>query len=116
MHVATEGDEALQFLRKQGKFTGVRRPGLVFLDFNLPKSNSREILATIKKDPKLRVVPVAVFTTSDAERDIREAYDLYANCYLRKPIDLDTFFETIRSAARFWLDVAYSPPDPEGEA
>jgi len=116
MHTASDGDEALQFLRKEGKFAGVRRPSLVFLDYNLPKSNSREVLGAIKQDPRLRAIPVAVFTTSDAERDIREAYDLYANCYLRKPIDLDTFFDTIRVTAHFWLDIAYSPSEAREDA
>ncbi len=116
IHVANDGDEALQFLRRQGKFADAPRPSLMFLDYNLPKANSREILATIKRDPRMRVIPVAVFTTSDSERDIREAYDLHANCYLRKPIDLDTFFDTIRVTAHFWLDIAYTPSEPREDA
>ena len=109
VYVAVDGDEALQFIRQQGKFEGVPTPHLVFLDFNLPKSNSRDVLQVIKQDEKLRLIPVAVFTTSDADHDIRDAYELYANCYLRKPVDLDTFFSTIRAAAHFWLDVACIP-------
>ena len=84
-------------------------PQLIFLDFNLPKSDSREILGFIKNDEHLRLIPVAVLTTSDADRDIREAYALHANCYLQKPVDLDGFFKTIRAAAHFWLDVAHVP-------
>ncbi len=109
VHVASDGDEALLFVRQEGKFAGAPTPHLVFLDFNLPRSNSREVLGIMKRDEKLRLIPVAVFTTSDADHDIRDAYELYANCYLRKPVDLDTFFSTIRAAAHFWLDVACIP-------
>jgi two-component system, chemotaxis family, response regulator Rcp1 len=106
IHVAGEGDEALGFLRREGRHENAPAPRLIFLDFNLPKSDARELLRTIKQDPSLRVIPVAVLTTSDAERDVREAYELHANCYLRKPVDLDGFYKTVRAAAHFWLDVA----------
>jgi chemotaxis family two-component system response regulator Rcp1 len=109
LHVATDGDEALLFLARNGKYRDAPIPQLIFLDFNLPKSNSREVLEFIKKDEQLRLIPVAVLTTSDADRDIREAYELHANCYLRKPADLDGFFKTIREAAHFWLEVAHVP-------
>ena len=81
-------------------------PSLILLDFNLPRTGSREMLRILKSDDRLRLIPVAVLTTSDADRDIREAYELHANCYLRKPVDLDGFFSTIRTAANFWLSVA----------
>jgi two-component system response regulator len=84
-------------------------PQLIFLDFNLPGSDSREFLRKAKEDMELRLIPITVFTASDAERDICQAYELYANCYLRKPVDLEEFFSTIRTAAHFWLDVAYIP-------
>lgn len=116
IHVAEEGEEALQFLRQQGRHTNARKPHLIFLDFNLPKSDSRQLLRQIKEDEQLRLIPIAVLTTSDAERDIREAYQLHANCYLRKPVDLDGFFATIREAAHFWLDVVYIPEDLEADA
>ena len=108
IHVAMDGDEALLFLRQEGKHAGAPTPDLIFLDFNLPKSDSRDILRQVKEDQDLRLIPIAILTTSDADRDIREAYELHANCYLRKPIDLDSFFATIRKAAHFWLDVAHS--------
>ena len=108
LQVAMDGDEALSFLHQQGKHAEAPSPELIFLDFNLPKSDSRDILRQIKQDSDLRLIPVAVLTTSDAERDIRDAYELHANCYLRKPVDLDSFFSTIRKAAHFWLDVAHS--------
>ena len=113
IQVAGDGEEALQFLRREGEHAGVHRPALIFLDFNLPKADSRDILRQMKGDPCLRVIPVAVLTTSDSERDIREAYELHANCYLRKPGDLDSFLDTIRAAADFWLKVAYVPGETE---
>lgn len=108
IQVVSDADEALAYLRRQGPNTGATRPSLIFLDFNLPKSGSRMLLRTIKEDESLRLIPVAVLTTSESDRDIRDAYELYANCYLRKPIDLDSFFNTIRIAAHFWLQVAYT--------
>lgn len=109
IHVAGDGEEALRFLRREGEHAGATRPSLIFLDFNLPKADSREVLRRIKEDHCLRLIPVAVLTTSDSEKDIREAYELYANCYLRKPGDLDGFLNTIRAAANFWLNVANVP-------
>src|SRR5439155_11380124 len=107
--VAGDGEEALRFLRREGQYADSLLPALIFLDFNLPKSDPREILRQLKEDQRLRLIPVAVLTTSDSERDIREAYELYANCYLRKPGDLDSFLNTIRTAANFWLNVASVP-------
>jgi two-component system, chemotaxis family, response regulator Rcp1 len=103
LEVAMDADQAWKAL------TGNARevlPQLIFLDFNLPKGGSKALLQRIKGDAVLRFIPVAVLTTSEAERDIRDAYDMHANCYLRKPVDLDGFFETIRRAADFWLNVA----------
>ena len=109
IHVAGDGEEALRFLRGEGEHAEVLKPHLIFLDFNLPKADSRDILRQIKEDRRLRLIPVAVLTSSDSEKDIREAYELYANCYLRKPGDLDGFLNTIHAAANFWLNVAYVP-------
>lgn len=109
IYVAGESEEALRILRCEGEHAGVAKPALIFLDFNLPKANSREILRHIKEDRFLRLIPVAVLTSSDSERDIHEAYELCANCYLRKPSDLDSFLNTIRAAADFWLNVATVP-------
>jgi CheY-like chemotaxis protein len=81
-------------------------PNLVFLDYNLPKSGSKGLLQRMKDDSRLRYIPVAVLTTSDSDRDVKDAYAMHANCYLRKPVDLDGFFQTIRRAADFWLNVA----------
>ena len=115
IHVAADGAEALQFLEKAGRLRE-RLPHLIFLDFNLPKSDSRQLLRQVKEHEQWKLIPVAVLTTSDAERDVREAYELHANCYLRKPVDLDGFFSTIRQATRFWLDVAYTPADIQEQA
>jgi CheY-like chemotaxis protein len=109
IYVAGEGEEALRILRREGEHAGIPKPALIFLDFNLPKADSREILRHIKEESSLRLIPVAVLTSSDSEKDIREAYELCANCYLRKPSDLDSFLNTIRAAANFWLNVATVP-------
>ena len=116
MHAVADAEEALEFLRQRGKYHNAPKPHLILLDFNLPKSDSRELLRNIKEDEELRLIPIAVLTTSDAARDVREAYQLHANCYLRKPVDLDGFFSTIRAAVHFWLDVAYIPADLEADA
>jgi CheY-like chemotaxis protein len=104
--VAMDGEEALQFLHREGKYENAPRPRLIFLDFNLPKYDSKELLQQIKADPNLRLIPIAVLTTSNAERDVRDAYHRFANCYLNKAPDLDGFFRVIQTAAHFWLDVA----------
>ncbi len=108
IQVAMDAEQALECLQRTGQYANAQRPTLIFLDFNLPKTSSRELLKILKDDHDLRLIPVAVLTTSDAEADVRDAYDLHANCYLRKPVDLDGFFATIRTAANFWLNVAYT--------
>jgi chemotaxis family two-component system response regulator Rcp1 len=106
IQVGIDADQALAYLRREAPHKDAKRPSLIFLDFNLPKAGSREFLRVIKEDRNLRSIPVAVLTTSDAERDIHEAYELHANCYLRKPVDLDSFLQIIQNAAHFWLNVA----------
>jgi DNA-binding response OmpR family regulator len=96
----------MQFLKRENGHENARRPSLIFLDLNLPKGASKDILRFLKTNPDLRMIPVAVLTSSDAERDIREAYELYANCYLRKPVELDAFLSTIRATVNFWVKVA----------
>ena len=103
LEIAQDADQAWSALTNAGA-GGL--PHLVFLDFNLPKGGSRGLLQKMKEHTRLRLIPVAVLTTSDAERDIQDAYEMHANCYLRKPVDLDGFFETIRRASDFWLNVA----------
>ncbi len=110
VHVVADGDDAMRFLRRQGRFSTASRPRLVFLDFNLPKYGSRELLRQIKADAALRLIPIAILTSSDANQDISEAYELHANCYLTKAANLDGFFQIIRWTAYFWLDIATPPP------
>jgi CheY-like chemotaxis protein len=114
VQVVANGEDALRFLRRQSQFATVARPRLVFLDFNLPKYGSRDLLRQIKADPALRLIPIAILTSSDSTHDITEAYELHANCYLTKVANLDGFFQIVRWAAYFWLDIATPlPPEPE---
>jgi CheY-like chemotaxis protein len=108
--VAKDGVEALAFLRRQGSYTDASRPDLILLDLNLPRKDGREVLAEIKEDPSLRRIPVVVLTTSKAEEDIVRTYDLHANCYITKPVDLEQFISVVRSIDDFWLSVVRLPP------
>ncbi len=105
LSVVSDGEEALAFLHRQGRFANAPSPDLILLDLNLPKKDGREVLADIKTDPVLKRIPVVVLTTSQAEQDIARAYDLHANCYITKPMDLDKFLSTIREIHRFWFSV-----------
>jgi len=107
--VASNGEEALACLRKQGKFAGTVRPDLILLDLNLPVKDGREVLAQIKADPDLRSIPVVILTTSKAEEDILKTYDLHANCYVTKPVNLDQFVKVVKSLEDFWLAIVKLP-------
>jgi CheY-like chemotaxis protein len=109
LHVATDGDEALAFLRREGEFAACPRPGLILLDLNLPRRDGREVLREIKSDPDLRRIPVVVLTTSQSSDDISAVYDLSANCYITKPVDLNRFIEVVRLIHEFWLTAAKLP-------
>ena len=109
LSVARDGVEALAFLRREGSHTNASRPDLILLDLNLPKKDGREVLAEIKEDPRLRRIPVVVLTTSKAEEDILRTYDLHANCYITKPVDLEQFISVVRSIDDFWLSVVRLP-------
>ena len=111
LHVVGDGVEAMAFLRKQGKYKDVPRPGLVLLDLNLPKKDGREVLAEMKGDPDLKRIPVVVLTISKAEEDVLKTYNLHANCYVTKPIDLDQFLKVVKSIEDFWLTVVKLPPN-----
>jgi len=110
LHVATDGVEALAFLRREGVHKKAVRPSLVLLDLNLPRKNGREVLAEMKEDPELRRIPVVILTTSQAEQDIIKAYDLHVNCYINKPVDLDQFLQVVKSIEDFWLTPVKLPP------
>jgi chemotaxis family two-component system response regulator Rcp1 len=110
LSVARDGEEALAFLRRKGAHADAPKPNLILLDLNLPKKAGHEVLAEIKQDPRLKLIPVVIVTSSDAERDIVGSYDLRANAYVSKPVGLDQFMDVIRSVERFWLSVARLPP------
>jgi CheY-like chemotaxis protein len=112
LHVAQDGEVALEFLRRQGQFANAPCPDLILLDLNLPKKDGREVLAEIKTDPILCEIPVIVLTTSSDEADIHRAYGLHANCYITKPVDLDEFLRKVRSMEAFWLTVVRLPYVP----
>lgn len=110
LHVAADGVEAMAFLRKEGVHAGAPRPDIVLLDLNLPKMDGREVLGLIKADDDLKTIPTVILTTSDAEVDIVRSYELQANCYLSKPVQLDAFEALVRSINDFWLTKAKLPP------
>ena len=105
-----DGEKGLHFLRQEGGYANVDRPDLILLDLNMPLMDGREVLAELKRDTRLRTIPVLILSTSDAPSDIETSYDLGANCYLRKPFGLDDFAHVIKSVENFWLRVATLPP------
>ena len=110
LSVAEDGEQALAFLRRQGQYAEAPHPDLILLDLNLPKKNGPEVLEEIKADPELKRVPVVILTVSKAEQDILKTYNLYANCYITKPVDLEQFLTVIKSIEDFWLTVVMLPP------
>src|SRR3954447_23591709 len=104
-----DGEEALAYLHRRHPYTQAPRPDLIFLDLNLPRKDGREVLSEIKQDDTLRRIPVVVLTTSEAERDISRVYELRANCYVKKPTDLDEYMEVIRACETFWLHIVRLP-------
>ena len=105
LHVVTDGEQALQFLRRTGGYTDAPRPGLILLDLNLPRLDGLEVLAELKADPVLKVIPVVILTTSQAQQDVLRSYALHANAYVSKPVDFDTFMEVIRQIDNFFVSV-----------
>ena len=110
LHVVTDGVEAIAFLRREGKYAKAVRPDLILLDLNLPKKDGREVLKEIKNDDNLKIIPVVVLTVSKSEEDILKSYNLHANCYITKPVDLNQFMKVIRSIQEFWLTIVKLPP------
>lgn len=109
LHSCADGVEALAFLRREGRYAGAVTPDIILLDLNLPRKDGMELLAAIKNDAGLKSIPVVVLTTSDAEKDVRAAYDLHANCYIVKPANLELFIEVIRAIENFWLTIVKLP-------
>ncbi len=104
-----DGAAAMDFLKRQGTYSGAPRPDLILLDLNLPKKDGREVLEELKSDPNFCTIPVVVLTTSKAEQDILRSYELHANCYITKPVNFDQFLEVIKSIEHFWLSVVVLP-------
>ena len=114
MVVAADGLEALRILRQEGPYSGSPRPDLILLDLNLPRMNGFEVLDVIKADPELKRIPVVILTTSQAEQDIVRGYDLHANAFVTKPVDLEQFIKVIKSIEDFWLEIVKLPRGRHG--
>ncbi len=116
MHVniseAHDGEDALEFLRQEGRHGEAKRPDVIILDLNMPRMDGFEFLGEMKKDPELRAIPVVVLTTSEDDAHVLKSYDLHANCYLTKPVVLDSFLSMVKSFDNFWLSVVRLPPRP----
>jgi two-component system response regulator len=110
LHFVNDGIEAMDFLYGRGKFIGNILPDLIILDLNLPRKDGREVLAEIKSDERLKHIPVVIMTISQAEEDILKSYNLHANCYVTKPIDLGQFTRVVRSIENFWFSIVKLPP------
>jgi chemotaxis family two-component system response regulator Rcp1 len=110
LHVATDGVEAMAFLKQEGANAQAPRPDFILLDLNLPRMDGREVLSLIKADQSLKSIPTVILTTSEAEADIVKSYQLQANCYLSKPVQLDAFEGLVRSISEFWLTMVKLPP------
>ncbi len=109
LHVVNDGEQALQFLHQAGEYAGAPRPGLILLDLNLPRRDGLEVLAELKEDPRLRVIPVVILTTSQADEDILRSYALHANAYVSKPVDFERFMEVIQQIDNFFITVVELP-------
>jgi CheY-like chemotaxis protein len=107
--VAWDGEEAMAILRREGKHAKAPRPDILFLDLNLPKKDGREVLEEIKKDPKLKIIPVVILTTSQDEQDVLKSYKLHANCYVTKPVDLIQFMNVVSTIEDFWFSIVVLP-------
>jgi len=114
LHVVSDGMEAMAFLRHQGIHVHAPRPDIILLDLNLPKMDGREVLAHIKEDDSLKLIPTVILTTSDADADVVKCYQLHANCYLKKPVQLDAFENLVKSINDFWLTKVELPPQTRG--
>ncbi len=109
LHVVEDGEKALAYLRKEAPYANASRPDLILLDLNLPRKDGREVLAEIKEDKYLKRIPVIILTTSKAEEDIIRTYNLHANCYISKPIDVGQFLNVVKSIENFWLSIVILP-------
>lgn len=115
LSVARDGVEAMEFLRRQGRYRTSPRPDLILLDLNMPRMSGREVLDEVKRDPSLRSIPVVVLTTSQADDDIATAYDAHANCFITKPVDFSQFMQVIQAIESFWLTIV-KLPEPQTDS
>ena len=113
VHLVEDGVEALAFLHRTPPYADAPRPDLVLLDLNLPRKDGRQVLAEIKKNPCLNSIPVVVLTTSSADEDVLQSYNLHANCFITKPVDLEQFMKVIQTMQEFWLSIVKLPPTPQ---
>jgi CheY-like chemotaxis protein len=109
LKVVPDGEEALLYLSREGKYLHEETPDIIFLDLNLPRKDGREVLEEIKQSPKWKMIPVVILTTSEAEQDILKSYELHANCYITKPVDINQFIEVVKSIENFWFHVVKLP-------
>lgn len=109
LHWIEDGETAMEFLRQEGEFASAPRPDLILLDLNLPAMDGREVLSEVKSDPNLKLIPVVILTTSAEEEDVLRAYNLNANCYLTKPVDINQFMNVVGLIEDFWLSVVKLP-------
>lgn len=109
LHVVTDGEDAMEFLHRRGRYADSPRPDLILLDLNLPRKDGREVLAEVKADASLKTIPVVILTTSQAEEDILKSYQLQANCYITKPVQLSEFIKVVQSIDHFWLSIVELP-------
>ena len=110
LNVVPDGIEAMKYLRQEGNYCDVVQPDIVFLDLNMPRMDGRQVLAEMKEDQSLKHIPVVVLTTSDAEQDVVCSYQLHANCYITKPVDMEQFFKVVTSIEDFWFKIVKLPP------
>jgi CheY-like chemotaxis protein len=115
LHVVDNGVDAIAFLRREAPYTGERRPDLILLDLNLPKMDGREVLGEIKADQDLRIIPVVVLTSSEAEEDVLKSYNLHANSYITKPVEFEKLVKVVRIIREFWFTVVTLPPQTRTE-
>jgi CheY-like chemotaxis protein len=111
LHHARDGEEALEFLRREGRFANAPTPDMILLDLNLPRKDGREVLEVIKADPKLMHIPVVILTSSQAEEDILRSYRLHANCFITKPVDLEQLTRVVQGIEQFWFTLVRLPPE-----
>lgn len=113
LHVVTDGEKAMKFLRREVPYSDVPRPDIILLDLNLPRKDGREVLADIKADEALKRIPVVILTSSQADEDVIRSYDLHANCYITKPLDFKQFTKVVHSIESFWLTIVRLPNGPK---